>query len=177
MSKKTRSLTSADVLEILAWLRAAEVAVWLDGGWGHDAIFGHQTRRHDDLDVVVDIEDASRLIDALAQHGFTVTERESPVAFVLTDADDRQVDVHAARFDEAGNGYHRMKSGDDWLFPADGLKAHGVIAGRPVPCMTPKLQMRCKTGDFAPTEADRQDVELLHTRFRVAIPDMYRDRS
>jgi len=175
MSKKTRSLTSSDVLEILDWLEAAEVEVWLDGGWGHDALFGEQTRQHDDLDVVVDLEDASRVIDALAEHGFMVTERESPAAFVLTDADDRQVDVHAARFDEAGNGVYRMNNGEDWLFPADGLGGRGVIAGRPVRCMTPELQMRCKTGNFEPTSADRQDVELLHTRFSVPIPEMYRD--
>jgi lincosamide nucleotidyltransferase A/C/D/E len=56
------------------------------------------------------------------------------------------------------------------------LRGQGVIAGQPVRCMTPELQMRCKTGDFEPTEADRQDVESLHTRFGVPIPAMYRDR-
>jgi len=177
MSKKTRDLTSSDVLEILVWLEAAEVAVWVDGGWGHDALFGEQTRQHDDLDVVLGVDDVSRLIDALAEHGFTVTERQSPAAFVLTDADDRQVDVHVARFDEAGNGFYRMKNGGDWLFPAEGLRGRGVIAGRPVGCMTAKLQMRCKTGDFEPSQVDRQDVELLHTRFGIAIPEMYRDRA
>ncbi len=143
MSKKTRNLKSSDVLEILAWLEAAEVEVWLDGGWGHDALFGEQTRQHDDLDVVAGLDEASRLIDALGEHGFTVTERESPAAFVLTDGDDRQVDVHAVRFDDAGNGFYRMKDGEDWPFPADGLEGQGVIAGRPVRCMTPERQMRC----------------------------------
>jgi lincosamide nucleotidyltransferase A/C/D/E len=45
MSKKTRNLTASDVLEILAWLEAAEVEIWLDGGWGHDALLGEQTRQ------------------------------------------------------------------------------------------------------------------------------------
>ena len=177
MSKDTRDLLASDVLEIMGWLEAAGVEVWLDGGWGHDALLRDQTRRHDDLDLVADVEDSSRLIDALAEHGFEVTERESSNAFVLIDSDDRQVDVHAARFDEAGNGFYRMRDGEDWVFPAEGLTGEGVIAGRPVRCMTPELQMLCKTGNFEPTQADHQDVRLLHARFGVPIPEMYRDRG
>ncbi|MDQ3349590.1 MAG: hypothetical protein M3545_16705, partial [Acidobacteriota bacterium] len=165
MSKKTRNLTTSDVLEILAWLEAAEVEIWLDGGWGHDALLGEQTRRHDDLDLVIDMEDCHRLIDALAQHGFEVTEQDSPNAFVLTDSGGRQVDVHAAHFDEAGNASYRMRNGEEWIFPADGLGGEGRIAGRPARCMTAELQMRCKTGNFEPTAVDYQDVRLLNARF------------
>lgn len=177
MSKKTRNLTTSDVLEILAWLEAAEVEIWLDGGWGHDALLGEQTRRHDDLDLVLDMEDCHRLIDALAQHGFEVTEQDSPNAFVLTDSGGRQVDVHAAHFDEAGNASYRMRNGEEWIFPADGLGGEGRIAGRPARCMTAELQMRCKTGNFEPTAVDYQDVRLLNARFGVAIPEMYRHHA
>ena len=41
-----------DVLEIVAGLDAAGVRVWLDGGWGVDALIRHQTRDHEDLDLV-----------------------------------------------------------------------------------------------------------------------------
>ena len=177
MSKKTRNLTASDVLEILAWLEAAGLEIWLDGGWGHDALLGEQTRQHDDLDLVIDMEDCHRLIDALAEHGFEVKEQDSPNAFVLTDSGGRQVDVHAAHFDEAGNASYRMRDGEDWMFPAEGLRGEGLIAGRPARCMTPELQMRCKTGNFEPTPADYQDVRLLNARFGVAIPEMYRHRA
>ena len=49
-------MTSNDVLEILNVLNAANIPVWLDGGWGIDALIGKQTRQHDDLDVVVALE-------------------------------------------------------------------------------------------------------------------------
>lgn len=28
--------------------------VWLDGGWGVDALLGRQTRPHDDMDIVIE---------------------------------------------------------------------------------------------------------------------------
>ena len=46
-------MTADDVVEIVAWLQAAQVDIWLDGGWGVDALVGEQTRAHKDLDVIV----------------------------------------------------------------------------------------------------------------------------
>lgn len=43
MSKEDRDLGVSDVIEILDWLEEAQVALWLDGGWGHDAVLGEQT--------------------------------------------------------------------------------------------------------------------------------------
>jgi hypothetical protein len=48
VSKKDRDPGVSDVMEILEWLEEAHVDLWLDGGWGHDAVLGEQTRRHDD---------------------------------------------------------------------------------------------------------------------------------
>ncbi|MDQ3647465.1 MAG: amino acid transporter [Actinomycetota bacterium] len=177
MSKRQRDFGPSDVVEVLGWLEGAGLCVWVDGGWGHDAVLGEQTRRHDDLDLIVDSDESARLIVALTEHGFTVTERDSPDAFVLEDADGRQVDVHCVRFDTAGNGLYRMSSGEDWPFPAGGLKGRGTIGGRGVRCMTPEQQVLCKIGEFEPTEADFQDLRLLHGRFGVEIPQMYRNRA
>jgi lincosamide nucleotidyltransferase A/C/D/E len=51
-------MTADDVLEVIDALEGAGVSVWIDGGWGIDALVGEQTRPHDDLDVVIRIEDA-----------------------------------------------------------------------------------------------------------------------
>jgi len=37
-------MAAADVLGVLAELRQAQVAVWIGGGWGIDALVGEQTR-------------------------------------------------------------------------------------------------------------------------------------
>ena len=44
-------MTADAVLEVIATLEEASVRVWLDGGWGVDALLGEQTRNHADLDL------------------------------------------------------------------------------------------------------------------------------
>lgn len=39
-------MRSGALVEILRLLEAAGIAVWLDGGWGVDALLGRQTRSH-----------------------------------------------------------------------------------------------------------------------------------
>ena len=39
-----------DVLRVIDRLASADIRVWVDGGWGVDALLGRQTRRHHDLD-------------------------------------------------------------------------------------------------------------------------------
>jgi lincosamide nucleotidyltransferase A/C/D/E len=41
-----RRMTAADVIEVLQCLERAGVSVWIDGGWGVDALVGAQTREH-----------------------------------------------------------------------------------------------------------------------------------
>ena len=36
-------MTAGDVVEILGWLGGGDVEVWLEGGWGVDALVGEQT--------------------------------------------------------------------------------------------------------------------------------------
>jgi len=64
------TMTAADVVEILGWFRAASADVWLDGGWGVDALVGEQTREHKDLDLIVRDAHEPRMREVLATHGF-----------------------------------------------------------------------------------------------------------
>jgi lincosamide nucleotidyltransferase A/C/D/E len=49
-----REITAATVLAVVDRLRGAGLSFWLTGGWGADAAAGRQTKRHGDLDVVID---------------------------------------------------------------------------------------------------------------------------
>jgi hypothetical protein len=49
-----REITAATVLTVVDRLRGAGLSFWLTGGWGADAVAGRQTKRHGDLDVVID---------------------------------------------------------------------------------------------------------------------------
>ena len=60
------AMEARDVLDVLTILREAQVdRVWLDGGWGIDALLGAQHRDHDDLDLVVPVDDVDRIVEAL----------------------------------------------------------------------------------------------------------------
>jgi len=89
---------SADrVLEVLE--RAPDAVV--DGGWGVDALLGSQTRAHDDLDLVVPLEECDSLVAVLAPLGFEVQLDERPSRLVVS-ADGARVDLHLVSSAEFG---------------------------------------------------------------------------
>src|SRR5215472_5062822 len=66
------------VLALMNALDSAGVSAWVAGGWGVDALIGHQTRRHYDLDLVVADapENLERMEQVLARDGFRPGVRE-----------------------------------------------------------------------------------------------------
>ena len=140
----------------------------LDGGWGVDALLGEQTRPHDDLDLLVALDDVQRLREVLAARGFRLTRGRPPTCFVLGDDRDRRVDVHPVVFDDHGDGHYTMENGEVWVCQAGGLAGRGVVAGRAVRCVTAEMQVRCHTG-YPLREVDFHDMEALRRRFGVEL--------
>ncbi len=168
-------MRAEDVLEVVACLDAASVAVWLDGGWGVDALLGEETRPHDDLDVVMAMGQFGAAQDALRALGFVLTVDELPTRCVLRDAGDRRIDVHPVTFDREGGGLQQQPDGIPFRYPPEGLVGTGTIAGQPVRCLTPELQVRCHLA-YEPDDDDRHDVRLLCERFGHALPKAYENR-
>jgi lincosamide nucleotidyltransferase A/C/D/E len=52
-------LDTSDVLVVLDQLDRAGLMVWLDGGWGVDALLGRHSRPHQDLDLVIARDDCA----------------------------------------------------------------------------------------------------------------------
>jgi lincosamide nucleotidyltransferase A/C/D/E len=165
-------IDTADASRILGQLEAAGMVVWLDGGWGVDALVGRQTRLHRDLDLVIARDDLAAAQQTLAAAGFThdaTAVPGLPARLVLVDADGRQVDLHPVIFDRHGCGWQDLGA-DAWgAYPAEELTATGVIAGRSVRCKTPALEVRHRLG-YPLSAADRHDLALLARRFGVAVP-------
>jgi lincosamide nucleotidyltransferase A/C/D/E len=156
-------MEAAELLRVVARLDDRGVDVWVDGGWGVDALVGEQTRPHDDLDLVVARSDLPRAESALAPLGFAHASEADPglpARLVLRAADGRQVDLHPVVFDERGNGLQELGDGTWGAYPAAGLAGLGRIAGRPVPCLTAELQVRFHLG-YERRPADRHDLALL----------------
>jgi lincosamide nucleotidyltransferase A/C/D/E len=147
--------------------------MWLDGGWGVDALLGEQTREHDDVDLVVELKCLEDVIAALAPLGFELSEDYIPTRAVLRSADGRQVDLHPVTFDVEGTGWQRgaEPDGGDAAYPADGF-GEGQVLDRVVPCLTPELQIQHHSG-YEPRELDRLDMARLADRFGLALPRGY----
>lgn len=165
-------MRAADVLAILDVLDAAGIAVWLDGGWGVDALVGEETRAHDDLDVVIALGQAGAARAALGAAGFLLAEDESPTRFVLRDPADRRIDFHPVTFDAGGGGVQQLQDGTSFRYPPAGFAGHGRVGGRAVRCLTAEVQVRCHLG-YPPDDNDRHDLRLLRDRCGAILPAPY----
>jgi lincosamide nucleotidyltransferase A/C/D/E len=162
-------MTENALTELLAWTGEAGIAVWLDGGWGVDALLETQTRPHKDVDLIVSLTDSEPLTRILEQHGYHV-KGGRPENFVMEDDAGREVDVHVVEFDAQGNGNYRMESGELWVFPAQGFSGLGKVQGVEVRCLSPEVAVACHASGYTPQEKDFADMELLERRFGVNLP-------
>ena len=164
-------MTDERVLALLDALERAGVDAWIDGGWGVDALVGVQTRDHDDLDLVVALDDVPAIRESLGRSGWRDAEDHLPVRFVLAHPDGGQLDFHTVRFDEEGGGHQPQPGGGSFRYPPEGF-VRGRIGGRSVPCISAEVQLLCHLG-YEPGEKDRHDVRLLHERLGTALPPPY----
>lgn len=93
------------------------------------------------------------------------------MSFVLVDAFGRQIDVHPVSFDdERGGGVYVMDDGREWLCPAGGFDARGLVHGRTVHCLSPEVQVLVHSG-YELTDKDYRELDLLCERFGVEVPE------
>lgn len=162
-------LSAHDAASLCRLLEQRGIRFWVMGGWGVDALLHRETRPHKDLDILVRLGDLPVLWEAFAEHRFTLQyvweenrwlERESerlPTAFVVADAQKREIDVHVIDF--AADGTIIQLYTNAWSFP-DAITGQGNIAGTVVPCVTKETQIAMHTG-YALPEGQVRDLALL----------------
>jgi lincosamide nucleotidyltransferase A/C/D/E len=165
-------MTQEDVVDVIDALERAGVSVWVDGGWGVDALVGEETRPHADLDVALDraqLESARSALESLGFRHDLGADLGLPARLVMRDARGRQIDVHPLLFDIEGDGWQQLsEDGREWgRYPAAELQASGTIGGRRVRCLSPALHVRLRFGHQW-TERDERDLKLLVSRFADA---------
>jgi len=148
-----------DALMVLETLAQAEVPAWVVGGWGVDALAGRVTREHRDLDLAVRADDLERAVAAVEGLGYTVETDWLPVRVELGGGPGGWVDLHPLAFDAAGNGVLTGLDGATFHYPA-GDFTQGVIGGRLVQCISPRLQRRFHQG-YEPRARDLHDLRVL----------------
>ena len=109
-------VTYFDACEILEMLSEASVKVFLDGGWGVDALIGRETRIHNDIDLFVESHT------------------------VWKDDNGRIIDLHCFEYVEDGILY------DGYTFPSETFSGKGKIGNIEVFCINPEAQVQFHLG-------------------------------
>ena len=167
-------MNASDVVELLNRLEEHGIDVWLNGGWGVDALLGHQTREHDDLDITISAADRAVYSAVMASAGYTTQRVDNDFNWVLTDGREHLVDVHLVDFSKtvvAGAGIPTY--GPAGLpFELGSLEGRGTIAGKPVKCETAEFQVRGHTR-YTPDATDYRDVLALCRAFDIEVPPLF----
>lgn len=149
----------SDVTAVIAALDAEGVRYWVAGGWGVDALVGWQTRPHRDLDLAVNAADEATALRALTRMEYSIETDQRPARVEVAAAGDRWVDLHPVRFDALGWGRQADLAGGNFIYPPTAFSA-GVLAGRPVGCLSASQQLCFRTG-YDLRDVDRHDIALL----------------
>jgi lincosamide nucleotidyltransferase A/C/D/E len=166
-------MRAKDVLALYNQLEVLGVKIWIDGGWGVDALLGEQTRPHEDVDIVIQKKDLPVLRRLLEGQGYKDVPRGDTSAwnFVLGDDAGHLVDVHAIVLDDAKNGlYGPVERGV--MYPAASLLGAGVIGEKNVRCITAEYMVKFHTG-YELKESDYLDVSALCEKFGIDLPQEY----
>ena len=168
-------MTAADVVAFYRQMQGLDIEIWIDGGWGVDALLGEQTRRHADLDIVIEEKDSGLAVSVLEDRGYREVPRPDsrPCNFVMGDSSGREIDFHVIAIDDDGNGLYGPPDAVEGMYPAEALRARGLIGGLSVRCTSAAHQIQAHTG-YDHDENDVRDVTALAGRFGLDLPPTYR---
>lgn len=165
-----------EVLEVLGALNRAGVPCWLVGGWGVDALIGHQTRKHPDVDLAVERSNMHDALTALEGAGFAVVQRETLPAWMSTmiqlrDGRRRWIELMVVEVPAPAAGQDGRPTAMRFSYGQDSFTM-GTLDGHAVPCLAAAVQVLFHTG-YPPRDSDRHDVRLLTERFGLPVPAAY----
>lgn len=158
--------TSTDVLNLYNKLDNLGIKIWIDGGWGVDALLEHQSRPHNDLDFAVNQKDAPELLAFLETEGYKEIRRDNEHNVVFANGSGQEIDYHVFITDEEG------KIVGGIAYPDESLTGTGMIDGQNVRCISPEYMVKFHSG-YELRDKDYQDVSALCEKFDIDLPEEY----
>ena len=125
------------IRKVIAVTQAADISVWLFGGWGLDARIGRITREHGDVEIWVERTHADRSKALLVGAGAVALTTQPPEEACEFTWDD--VLFSSAYFDRQPDGSFSQPRGrfSDWVFPPGSFGDDpGTLDGTPVLAMS-----------------------------------------
>lgn len=167
-AKTELEMTAKDVVGLVQLLEQNDIEVYVDGGWGIDALLGEQTRKHGDLDIALPHKYVPKLRELLEARGYKNVPRDDTrdCNFVLGDDQGHEVDVHSYTFDENGKNVFGV------AYEPRHLTGTGSIDGYPVKCIPADVMVEFHSG-YELDEDDYHDVKAICERFDIPLPDEY----
>lgn len=85
-----------DAIEIISILENAGIKVFIDGGWGVDALIGYQSRAHNDIDIFIESSNKDNSFKILHDNGYKEIKMDYSTTdhSVWKDKKDRIIDLH-----------------------------------------------------------------------------------
>ena len=162
-------MTIGNVYWFLDLFNELGITVWIDGGWGVDALLGDCTRCHKDLDIMIPWADSRVLIEALLERGFVhiYDDDRKDCNFVMTHRSHGRIDFHVGDLMQGGVAVY--SPGEiDWVVSESELNAEGSIGGRKVRCLSADYQVRAHSG-YTLQDTDFAEMSALHRQFGVEL--------
>lgn len=161
------------VLDFYLKMENADIAVWLDGGWGVDALLGVHTRDHSDLDIAVEAKNVSKLREILNEQGYSIVpdRDEKPWNFVLGNVEGHEIDVHVIEIDQQGDGIYGPPNNNQ-KYPSSSLTGEGELSGLTVKSISAEDAVKFHSG-YELDEDDYHDVKALCDKFGIDLPPEY----
>lgn len=156
------------VVELMRLCEQNGIEVFVEGGWGVDALLGRQTRPHADLDIALQHKDVPKLRALLEARGYKDVPRDDTrdCNFVMGDDRGHEVDFHSYTFDAHGKLVFGLE------YPLASLTGTGSIQGYSVKCISPEWMVKFHSG-YELDEDDYHDVLALCEQFGIALPAEY----
>jgi hypothetical protein len=160
------------IRRVVEVLEAADVSLWLFGGWGLDARLGRITREHDDIEFWVERKQAERSKAILVGAGAVLLPIQPPEESREYTWDD--VPFSTAYFDRQPEGTINLEGRwSDWNLPAESFDADpGILDGHAMPTMSAtgmlamKEQYPMLRNGRPWRDKDRDDIEALRALVR-----------
>lgn len=161
-----------DAIEIITWAEENGISIWIDGGWGVDALLEKETRAHNDIDLFVEEGNGDRFINIIKEKGFTevVESYTTESHTVWKDAEGRIIDLHIFEYNEQGHIVYESEA-----YPPKVFGGTGKIGDMVVRCVDAENQVIFHLG-YDHNENDVHDVKLLCERFNIPVPEQYKQQ-
>jgi lincosamide nucleotidyltransferase A/C/D/E len=162
-------VSKTDAIEIITFAEENGIDIWVDGGWGVDALLEEETRIHNDIDLFVEESNSEKFIKLLKEKGFTEVVEAYTTTFhtVWKDNKDRIIDLHIFRFNQEG---YIIFGGE--AYSPKVFSGIGKIGDKEVKCIDAENQILFHLG-YEHDNDDIYDVKLLCEKFNIPLPSEY----